>query len=123
MAQTRLMMGLMSGTSVDAIDAALVEVSRRGERYGAKVVGHVEHRWPAKLRERLLAVMAPAATTTAEICDLNFAVAGQFAAAAQKLLQSTGRDPRSVAAIASHGQTVCHLPPRSAAKSKKSKMG
>ncbi|HVT81121.1 MAG TPA: anhydro-N-acetylmuramic acid kinase [Phycisphaerae bacterium] len=121
--KTRLMIGLMSGTSVDAIDAALVVVSRRGEQYGAKVVGHVEHRWPKKLRERLLAVMAPAETSTAEICELNFLVAREFAAAVEKLLRHAEVAAKSVAAVASHGQTVCHLPPQSKIKNQKSKIG
>jgi anhydro-N-acetylmuramic acid kinase len=110
------MIGLMSGTSVDAIDAALVEVTVRKGRYGAKVLGHLEHRWPGKVRARLLAAMAPAETRTAEICELNFLVGREFAAAALRLLQSAGMDAGRVAAIGSHGQTVCHLPPRATGK-------
>jgi len=108
----RLILGLMSGTSVDGIDAALVRVTGRGQ-YRAEVVAHTEQAWPARLRKRLLAAMAPAETTTQEICTLNVLVAEQFAAAALKCLRAAGVKPGDVDAIGSHGQTLCHLPPES----------
>ncbi len=108
----RLIIGLMSGTSVDAIDAALVKISGNAGRHRAKVLAHLEHRWPAALRARLLAIMAPANTATQEICELNFLVARQFAAATLALLQREGISPKTITALASHGQTICHLPPK-----------
>src|SRR4051794_23824086 len=109
----RLIIGLMSGTSVDAIDAALVRVEAG---YRAEVVGHLEHAWPRELRKRLLAVMAPARATTQEICELNFLVAREFAAAVEGLLKAQKLEAREIEAVASHGQTVCHLPPEGKGK-------
>lgn len=108
---TRFFIGVMSGTSVDAIDAALVAVTERAERYGMKVLRHAERKWPADLRRRLLKVMAPATATTAEICELNMLVAWEFAAAVDGILSATGFGRERIAAIGSHGQTICHLPP------------
>ena len=124
----------MSGTSVDGIDAALVRVTGGptrasaplGGRYGARVVAHVERRWPAAVRGRLLAVMAPAMVRTEEICALNFLVAREFAAAVGEVLREAGVAAGRVAAVASHGQTICHLPPsgkKQEARSKKQEMG
>ncbi len=109
---TRLIIGLMSGTSVDAIDAALVRISTTTPGpYKAKVLHHLEHPWPAKLRQRLLALMAPAQTTTEELCQLNFLVAHHFAQAVEKLLTQSKTNRKKITALGSHGQTICHLPP------------
>jgi anhydro-N-acetylmuramic acid kinase len=56
--------------------------------------------------------MAPAKTTTQEICELNFLVACEFARAVEDLLRDEGLSAGRIAAVASHGQTVCHLPPK-----------
>ena len=110
--RSRLLIGLMSGTSVDGIDAALVRFSGRADRpRGFVVLGHVALPWPEPMRKRLWAVMAPAPTTTQEICDLNVQIAREFARAVERLLRHTGMDRSQVEAIGSHGQTVCHLPP------------
>jgi anhydro-N-acetylmuramic acid kinase len=106
----RLIIGLMSGTSVDAIDAALVQITGRHGNYRAQVLHHIEHNWPAKLRQRLLAIMAPAATTTQELCDLNALIAHEFANAAIKCITSAKIDRKNITALGSHGQTICHLP-------------
>lgn len=109
--RARLFIGLMSGTSADGIDAALVEISGKLPQVKARVLCHVAADWPADLRKRLLAVMAPAETTTQEICRLNILVAKGFAAATFKLLAKAGVKASDITAIGSHGQTVCHLPP------------
>ncbi len=109
---TRFIIGLMSGTSVDAIDAALVQITTKSPgHYRAKVLHHLEHPWPKKLRQRLLAIMAPATTTTQELCQLNTLVAHEFAAAVEQLLLASKTPREKITALGSHGQTICHLPP------------
>jgi anhydro-N-acetylmuramic acid kinase len=108
----RLFIGLMSGTSVDGIDAALVSIGGPKPRYTLKVIRHLETKWPGALRERLIRVMAPAETSTHQICQLNFLVAQQFASAAGRLLAGSRISRKKISAIGSHGQTICHLPPR-----------
>jgi 1,6-anhydro-N-acetylmuramate kinase len=142
----RLFIGLMSGTSVDAIDAALVRITSTervprvcddlGRRpvphvpsprpctpsYQAKVLHHTEHAWPPKLRQRLLAIMAPASTTTEELCRLNVLVAQHFAAAVEKCLKESRIPQKKIIALGSHGQTICQLPPQSKIENRKSKI-
>ncbi len=116
----RLFIGLMSGTSVDGIDAALVSIGKSGRsRYQVSVLSHVECPWPKNLRERLLAAMAPAVLPTAELCALNVQVAEAFARAVERLLAESGARAADIHAIGSHGQTICHLPPRLALRLRK----
>lgn len=95
--------GLMSGTSVDGIDAALVDVSGTG--YGIQIellatsTGNYDH----GLRDRILSVCGGAALAMADIAQLDDQIAIAFANAAQQL----GRADL----IASHGQTIYHRPP------------
>lgn len=98
--------GLISGTSVDGIDAALVEIT--GVDLGLKVdlVAGVTYPYPRELRAQILEVCAGAALSMAELAALDDAIAHTFALAAQAL-------PRDVPIqlIGSHGQTVYHRPP------------
>lgn len=107
----RRILGLMSGTSCDGVDAALVDLRGRGLGMKVSVLRHVHHDYPASLRRRLLAVMAPAQTTTQELCELNVLVGEAFGKAALKVMKRRGGPHASVGLIGSHGQTICHRPP------------
>ncbi|MCW5312901.1 anhydro-N-acetylmuramic acid kinase [Nostoc sp. KVJ3] len=99
--------GLISGTSVDGIDAALVEIS--GTEFDLKVelVAGETYPYPAELRERILAVGAGVAISMAELAEIDDAIAIVFAQAAQNI--QIGHQPATL--IGSHGQTVYHRPP------------
>ncbi len=107
----RYVVGLMSGTSCDGVDAALVEIGGRGTSMKVRFIGHYQRAYPKDLRSRLLSVMAPAQTTTQELCDLNARVGQEFAAACLGLLKEMAWRRTDVDFIGSHGQTICHLPP------------
>jgi len=102
-----LYLGLISGTSVDGVDAALVSFDDGLPQLRAALT----HPWPDTLRERVLAV---AQDLTAFDLDafgrLDVAIGRHFAAAAQALLETSGTAASSVRAIGSHGQTVRHRP-------------
>lgn len=97
--------GLMSGTSVDGIDAALCEISGSGENLRAQVVDFRCFPFENELRERILRACANEADVR-EVARLNVALGEAFARAAQHLIEKHGR----VELIGSHGQTICHLP-------------
>jgi anhydro-N-acetylmuramic acid kinase len=100
-------MGLMSGTSMDGIDAALLEIDADGMRVRAAAARD----WPASLQQRLRRAAEHAETTGLyELGQLDTAVGVQLALAAAALLQSTGVTPADVRAIGSHGQTILHRP-------------
>lgn len=100
--------GLISGTSADGIDAALVEVSGTGYTLALTYIAGLTHPYPAELQQKILAVCAGEPLSMEDLAGLDDAIATAFAAAAQRLI--TPQHP--VDLIASHGQTVFHRPPR-----------
>jgi anhydro-N-acetylmuramic acid kinase len=103
-----LAIGLMSGTSLDGVDAALVRFT--GERPEAELVACQTYPYDAPFRGRLLGAMRYG--TPQELALLHVALGERFAAATAALLERTGTSPGSVAFVASHGQTVWHEPGR-----------
>ncbi|MBW4632033.1 MAG: anhydro-N-acetylmuramic acid kinase [Iphinoe sp. HA4291-MV1] len=103
-----LIIGLISGTSVDGIDAALVDISGTNLDIKIELVAGATYPYPANLRERILAVCAGEAISMAELAELDDAIAFTFAQAAQNIQIGHGNP----SLIGSHGQTVYHKPPR-----------
>ncbi|MCC5608701.1 anhydro-N-acetylmuramic acid kinase [Nostoc sp. CHAB 5834] len=99
--------GLISGTSVDGIDAALVEISGTELDLKVELLAGATYPYPAELRERILAVGAGVAISMAELAEIDDAIAIVFAQAAQNI--QIGHQPATL--IGSHGQTVYHRPP------------
>jgi anhydro-N-acetylmuramic acid kinase len=106
-----LYVGLISGTSADGIDAALVRFSEDGERTCCEVACALTHPWDAALRARLVELgQGGDAQSLDEIGTLDARVAESFAQATRVLLQTCGAAAADVHAIGSHGQTVRHRP-------------
>ena len=108
-----LVIGLMSGTSADGIDAALVEWPDDGDERGFELQGYVERVLPSNLQQRVHALAAgdvAGPEALAELTRLDVELAERFAAAAAAVAQSAGVGLAQVDAIASHGQTVAHHP-------------
>src|SRR5699024_10105655 len=100
-------LGMMSGTSLDAIDVALVEFTRAPDRpttLRAHLLHVGEEPWPATTRDALRAVLPPAPADVAAWSRLHAAVGEAFAAAAARVLAAHG----GADLIASHGQTLYH---------------
>ncbi|MBD2017603.1 anhydro-N-acetylmuramic acid kinase [Microcoleus sp. FACHB-53] len=102
-----LVIGLISGTSVDGIDAALVEITGTDVDLKIELLAGATYPYSETLREQILQVCAGAAVSMAELAELDDAIALQFAQAAQEI--QTGHPPADL--IGSHGQTVYHRPP------------
>ena len=105
-AASSLYLGLISGTSADGIDTVLVRFVPRLEVLAAHTFPY-----PGDLRERVLALARNhAAITLDALGRLDVEIGGHFAEAASTLLRDAKVAARDVAALGSHGQTVCHRP-------------
>jgi len=100
--------GLMSGTSGDGVDAVLVDIRGTGHDLKVKLRSFVACPYPANLQQRILA--ASARGTVSEICHLNVVLGEWFARAALRVIKQAGLDPARIDLIGSHGQTIHHLP-------------
>ena len=102
-----LYVGLISGTSVDGIDAALVEFGDRR----VKLIHKHSHAYPDSLREAILAaIRSPADCTIDDFGSLDARIGIAFGEAALALLDGADRNPAGITAIGSHGQTLRHQP-------------
>lgn len=101
-------MGMMSGTSADGIEAAIVRISGAPPAILAKVESHHHVPFGPHVREQILRLANGGTTTTAEISRLDFVLGEEFARAAIAASQSSGIGLEKISLIGSHGQTVFH---------------
>ena len=106
-----LFLGLMSGTSVDGIDAGLVRFHGDGAQARPELVFGRTYPWQETMRARLVVLGQRAAALPLEaIGELETAIGLAFANAAQMALQDSGFASAAVTAIGAHGQTLAHRP-------------
>jgi anhydro-N-acetylmuramic acid kinase len=99
--------GLISGTSMDGIDAALVDI----DASAVSVLQTRQHDYPDALRSQLIDAMRnPAKCAIDDIGALDRQVGKCFCDAANALLADAGVDAAAVTAVGSHGQTLRHRP-------------
>ena len=99
--------GLMSGTSMDAVDAALVQIDAQGS---LKLEAQFSLLIPPELRRRLLIISHTSTWSADELASLDSAFSEHCTEAVRALLKMAKVRPEEVVAIASHGQTVRHKP-------------
>ncbi|MGC2890411.1 MAG: anhydro-N-acetylmuramic acid kinase [Candidatus Acidiferrum sp.] len=106
--KSMLVLGLMSGTSADAIDVALARISGAPPHLSAKLLGHTSSKFPPALRKEILRVAEQRPITAGELGQLNSRLGEVFAEAALTACRKFRLSPKRVALIGSHGQTIFH---------------
>lgn len=101
-----LFIGLMSGTSFDGIDAALVSFSDNTLQLHATLL----HPMPAAVKQELLSLSQHTSHDLDKLCELDVKLGMLFAEAAQLLLDKSHISAKNIKAIGSHGQTLRHHP-------------
>ncbi|MEJ2702802.1 MAG: anhydro-N-acetylmuramic acid kinase [Sedimentisphaerales bacterium] len=98
--------GLMSGTSADGVDAAVVDIGGRK----VQLLAFETFPYPAALRRRILSLCRPESARLDDICNYNFVLGEIFAEAVVRLCSQSGLALSSIDLIGSHGQTIYHNP-------------
>ncbi|MBI5966832.1 MAG: anhydro-N-acetylmuramic acid kinase [Deltaproteobacteria bacterium] len=104
--RTRIILGLMSGTSADGVDVALAQIYGRGLTTRTQLLSFATYPFQQEMRKRILKLFSARAQ---EICEMNFVLGEFMAECALKLLCQVGLSPQQVDLIGSHGQTVYHI--------------
>ena len=106
---SRLVVGLISGTSMDGIDAALVRITGPGTKPRVRLLAFETIPYPDWLRQRLLAIASGDSTTAEEIDHLNSLLGATFGEAAVQVCRRGRVKPARLFAVGSHGQTIHHF--------------
>lgn len=104
-----LAVGLMSGTSLDGIDAVLCDIDNSGTDTQIKQLAFTTMDIPASTKEKIKMCCHDNASVSL-VCSLNFELGELFASAAKQVCTLANVDTRSLGFIASHGQTIYHIP-------------
>lgn len=97
--------GVMSGTSADGINVALVRITGRSHQTRLKLLGHAEYPYPAEVRRTVLACMNASSVSVANLARLNFLLAELYADAVDK---TRDRFRTRLDLVGCHGQTLYH---------------
>ena len=106
----KYVIGLMSGTSVDGIDAAVVEITGHSLETTVNLIAFETFPFPPDVPQRILALCQPDTSRVDDICEMNFYIGHLFAEAVKHILQKNGIPASDIDLIGSHGQTIHHLP-------------
>ncbi|QJC50318.1 anhydro-N-acetylmuramic acid kinase [Paenibacillus albicereus] len=105
-----LAVGLMSGTSLDGVDAAVVRFEGEGLGTTAELLHFHTQPYDEPLREALRRLCEPGAADVQDLCGMNAWLGGRFAEAARAAVSEAGLAMADIDFVSSHGQTVWHMP-------------
>jgi len=102
--------GLMSGTSVDGIDAAAVEIDGGADHPACRLLAFANTPYTNEVRQRIFDLFDTKNATVDKVGEMNFLLGRLYGESANALIESASLDKAKIAAIGSHGQTIYHAP-------------
>ncbi|MBS4207906.1 anhydro-N-acetylmuramic acid kinase [Bacillus sp. FJAT-50079] len=108
--QQEYVVGLMSGTSLDGIDAVVVEIIDENDQIDIKQVHFLSLPYSEALKEELMKLCDPNRVRVNDISLMNMFLGELFAEAAIEVIKASGLERNDILCICSHGQTIFHQP-------------
>jgi len=105
-----LAIGLMSGTSLDGIDAALVDIHGYGLDTQVNLLEYLAYPMPKEIADKIKMACYESRSSVDKICSLNFELGALFSNTVSTLLDQANKTNQDIDFIASHGQTIYHIP-------------
>ena len=102
--------GLMSGTSLDGVDAVLVDIKGTGLDTKVEVIAFNTYDIPEDIKQEIKKACLPSESSTALICSLNFKLGYLFSDAVKSICREANIKTEDLEFVATHGQTVYHIP-------------
>lgn len=106
----KTVIGVLSGTSVDAVDVVLVKIYGSGVKTKIKVIDFISCSVTKELKDFIIKCSAVTGSNVEDICKLNFIISHLFAASIKRIISKNNLDPKDIDLIGSHGQTIYHFP-------------
>ncbi len=107
--KSRLVVGLMSGTSIDGVDAGLCRISEDHKSFDVKLEEYLQQDYPESLRKEILACCNIEESSVDKICKMNQKLADVFVDVFFALVKKAGCKVEDIDLIGSHGQTIFHI--------------
>lgn len=108
--EEKLVIGLMSGTSADGVDAVLVRITGHGINTRIQQLAYVSPPYTEEVRERILKVAGGEFGGSHELCLMNVLLSEIAADACEELIEKAGVRKEDIDLIGTHGQTIWHIP-------------
>ncbi|MXV78475.1 anhydro-N-acetylmuramic acid kinase [Candidatus Poribacteria bacterium] len=106
----KTVIGLMSGTSADGVDVALVDITGSGLTTEIELIVFETIPYKPEIRARIFDLFNVETARVDDICEMNFMLGSLFAESTLAVLEKSGVSPTQVDLIGSHGQTIHHMP-------------
>ncbi|HMQ67782.1 MAG TPA: anhydro-N-acetylmuramic acid kinase [Ignavibacteria bacterium] len=106
----RVVIGVLSGTSVDGVDVVLLKISGKSSDSKIKVIDFKTYPVRAELKKFILKCSSENSVNAEDICRLNFMIGNLFADSVLKIIKKNKLQTKDIDLIGSHGQTIFHYP-------------